>query len=163
KDHNRRRAAERRFAEHLARLDAGDVQAADRQHRGLEHAVFRVQQHDAELLHRARSELRHQVERGIPGRAELTARARAMRYRAPAELDGSKDRSRLRRADAWRTGELAAGGPGEAVETAARREEIVGDRQRAGMTKAAAQDRRQQLVVAEGGGAVTRELLARTI
>ena len=47
---DRRRAAERRFAKHVARLDDRAVQRPDRDNRRPHHAVLRVEQHDAELL-----------------------------------------------------------------------------------------------------------------
>src|SRR5207244_11633559 len=66
--------------------------------------------------------------------------------------------SDLRAADAGDADQIVAGGSHEAVQAALRGEQPVGDAQRATAATAAAEHERDELVVAERGGAVAQQL-----
>ena len=124
KQHDGRRAAERRFAEHVARLDDRRVQRADRHDRGAQDAMLRVEQHDAELLGRPRSEGRQQIRR--PRRAgSEAASARSARgdsVRRPSSRAATIC-ARLGATDAGDAREIVARRSRQAVQAAARGEQ----------------------------------------
>ena len=84
-----RRAAERRFAKHFARLTTVRVQRADRQHRRPQHAMLGVEQHDAELLDRRASRTcGSRIRRRIARRAQSEPRARRVRRASGGRVRG---------------------------------------------------------------------------
>ena len=88
KQHNRCRTSKRGLAKDFARVHQAGIECADRQHSRAEHAMLRVQQHDPEVLDRARAVLRHEVGGDILWAVELDAVTGRPRERTPAQLYG---------------------------------------------------------------------------
>ena len=130
-----------------------------------QHAVLRVEQHDAELLDRPRAERRHQ---DTPPRRAACASAAARSARAPAS--GARARAppaicaARAAADAGdpRADRRTSTAPGRAGRRA-RASSSLATVERVRAAAAAAEDERDQFVVAERRGAVPQQLLARPI
>lgn len=163
KDHDRGRAANRRFPKHVTRLHDRAVQRPDRQHRRPHDPVLGVEQDDPELLHSARPEPGHQVRRRIFRPANLQPRARRERQRAPAQLERRHNLRGPGAADSGNPDEVVGRAPRQPVQPAVRGQQGVRDAQRIAATGSVAEDQRDQLVVAERRRPMVLELLARPI
>lgn len=122
-----------------------------------------IQHHQAELLDRPRTELRQQIRGRVAWRRELQPRRRTPEQRPPPQLDRGEHLSRLRAAHPVETAKLVDRRPRHAVEAARGLENVVRKRQGVRSARAAADDNRNKLVVAQPGGAETEQLLARAI
>ena len=114
-----------------------------------------IEQHDAELLDAARAEPRHQVRRRVarPRNLERARSARAPASAAPVRAPPAICEARAR-ADAGGAREVVERAARQPVQSAVRRQQRVGDAQRIAAPRAAADDQRDQLVVAERRRAV---------
>ena len=117
----------------------------------------------AELLDRACAELRQQVGGGVARIHELKPGRRTPKQRSAPKLDGGEHLRRLRRPHAVEPAQFVHRRARHPVEPACRFQDVVGERQRIGAPRAAADDDGHQLVVAESGGAETQQLFARPI
>jgi len=151
------------FPVHIARLNNRGVERSGRHNRRPDHAVLRIEQHDTELLGRARPERRQQVGRGVARHSELHACARCVRERPSPKLESREHLRRLGRTNARNPRQLARGRSHEPVEPALRPQQFVGDAKRARARPATAEHERHQLVVAERRRAVAQQFLARAI
>ena len=86
KDHDGRRLADDGFPEHLARFNGRGIERSDRDDGCSQHAVFRVEQHHAEVLRGTRSECGQQKFGRCPRRSKLQPVAWRMRQRSPADF-----------------------------------------------------------------------------
>ncbi len=161
--HNRGSARRHRLPEHLARMDDAGVEGADGEHGTAEHAVFRVEEQDPELLDATIAILRQQ-KLGHDARARhLRSGAGRLRDRPAAQLDGGEELRGTRRADAVDPLQLVAAYTRQTRHTADRRKRVVGEIERAHTRLPLTEHDRDQLVVAERGRTETSELFTRSI
>ena len=155
----RGRAARGSHPEHLPRMRQRLVQRADRQQRREQHAVTRIELHDAELLHRPRAVPRQQVARHVARPAQPGPLV-GQRERAAAQFDGGRDPGRHGRSDAGNPLQLALQRARQPVYPTGMEEYAVRDVERALVLGSVTDYRGEQLVVAEPGRAQAPQLLA---
>lgn len=117
-----------------------------------------VQHDEAELFDRTRPVLRQQIGRQVARACQSWPIGTASQQRAPPELDGGNHLSRPRRSNAPHPAQVVRAHACEAVQTAGGIDQTVGEFERVGVTGTAADDQRQQLVVAETMRAKSRQL-----
>ncbi len=93
------RPAGNRFPEYFPRLHGRGVEGADGDDGRADHAVFCVQQHNAEMLGRPRAERGQEVRRGVVRREELRPLVGRGRQRPPAQFERRQELRGLRRPD----------------------------------------------------------------
>src|SRR5688572_10687076 len=161
--HNRGSARRHRLPENLARMDDAGVEGADGEHGAAEHAGFRVEQQDPELLDATIAILRQQ-KLGHHARARhLRSGAARLRDRSPAQLDGGEQLRGTGRANAGDALQLVAADARQTRNSADRRKRVVGEIERAHARLTLTEHDRDKLVVAERGRAETSELFTRSI
>ena len=161
--HNRGSAGRHRLPENLARMDDAGVERADGEHGTAEHAVFRVEQQDAELLDATIAILRQQKFGDHAGARHLRSGAGGIRHRAPSQLDGREQLRGTRRADPADALQLVAAHTRQPRDAADRRKRVVGEIERATPGLTLTEQDRDQFVVAERGRTETSELFTRSI
>jgi len=92
-------AGDQRLAEDVARLDDRRVERSGRHDCRFQDSMFRIEEHDAELLDRARAIRGHQIGCGIARRPQLNPGAGGAGQRPPAEFERGHQLRRLRCAD----------------------------------------------------------------
>src|SRR5262249_59099009 len=137
-DDDRRGAAEGRFTKYFAGLYGRRVEAANRQHGCPENAVLRVEQYHTELFDRPRSEWREKIGRRVARSPQLDPRTWRVSQGPPTELHGRQHLRRLGGANSGDARQITASRSDEAVQPAARREQLVGDGQSVSSAAAAA-------------------------
>ena len=163
KQHNRGSAGGHGLPENLAWMDDAGVERADGEHGTAEHAVFRVEQQDPELLDATVAILRQQKLGDHARTRHLRPDAAGLCDGAPTQLDGGEQLRRSRRADAVDALQLVAADPRQARNTADRRKRMVGEIERARARLPLTEHDRDELVVAERRRAETSELFTRPI
>jgi hypothetical protein len=161
--HNRGSAGCHGLPENLARMDDAGVESADGEHGTAEHAVFRVEQQDPELLDATIAVLRQQKLGDHTRARHLRPASDRLCDRAPTQLDGGKQLRRSRRADAIDALQLVAADPRQARNAADRRKRVVREIERARARLPLTEHDRDELVVAERRRAETSELFTRPI
>jgi hypothetical protein len=160
---NGRRASERCFPKHLARLDHCLVQTAYREHARPEHSVLRVEKHDAKLFVRPRAEQRQQVRRRITRLQQLHPGLWRAGKRPPTELHRRHDLHGTDRPDTGDASELIASRSDQAMYPATRRQQLVRHGERIAAVAAVADHDGKQLVVSERRRAMSAQLLAGSV
>ena len=122
-----------------------------------------VEQQDAEVLDRLRTELRDQQLGCVAGREDLNAFAPRPDQRAAANLHGGDQLGSARGADAGEAAQLVGRAARQPVHPADHREDGVGQLEGAGVWTAVPEDDGEQFVVAQTASTDTIELLARPI
>ena len=162
-ENQRRRGRRRGGAKHLARMDNTGVERPDRQSRDTQNAMLGVEQKDAELLHRQRSELRNEEPRRVHGGQNLRPGLATPGQAAPADLDGGHQLRGSRHPDPGDAPQIIGRGTRQSIEPADRGECGVREFERAGPRIAVSQHDRQQLVVSETGHPQPFQLLPWTV
>src|SRR6185436_17300829 len=163
KNHDRCRAADGRLPEDVARLDGDAVLRAERQHRGPHHAMLRIEQDDAELFEPTRAEPRQQILGRLARLAKLQPLARRTAEAAATQLERGQNLRRPRLADAGHAHQLVDRAPAQPAEAAERGQHGVADAERAAAPRSAADDHREQFVVAERRRPAMPQLLSRPV
>ena len=125
--------------------------------------MFRVEQNDPELLDRPRPKGGYQVPGGVVRRQQLDAGARRVRQCPAAQLERRKHLSGFGRSNACDPGQVGDCRSHQTMDATARAEKLIRQTQRPDIPEAAAQHQREQLVVAQRGGAVTKQFFSRSI
>jgi len=108
-----------------------------------------VEQHDTELLDRARTVARQQIRRHVTWGPQLHAVLRLADQRPTAQLDRGQDLRRLGGADPLDTAQIGLGLSRQPVHAAHRFQHAICDLDRTCGTKAMTEDDGQQFVVAQ--------------
>src|SRR5262245_6982677 len=144
-------------------MDDAGVERADGEHGTAEHAMFRVEEQDPELLDATIAVLRQQ-ELGDHARARhLRPGAACLRDRAAAQLDRGEQLRGAGRTDAADALQLVAPRTRQTRDAADRRQRMIGKIERARARPSLTEHDRDELVVAECGRTVASELFTRSI
>src|SRR6185436_1603723 len=160
------RIAERQRAQRPLQLlerQAGIEQRAERQPRGPHHAMLRSEQDDAELFEPTRAEPRQQILGRLAWLAKLQPLARRAAEAAATQLERGQNLRRPRLADAGHAHQLVDRAPAQPAEAAERGQHGVADAERAAAPRSAADDHREQFVVAERRRPAIPQLLSRPV
>ena len=160
---DRRRRGGCGFSKDFARMNDGPIERSNRHDLHANQPVLRVEHDDPELLHRLRRILRDEMLSDAARTSEQSPFGDVPRQGTASELDGRKHLRRACASDAGYGLEISVAGAGETLEPTRAFEQPIGELQRVELTGTAAEDDRDQLVVAERRDAETFQLLAGAI
>ena len=147
--HHRRRGMLGRGAEHLARMHETRIERAERDHDGANHSMFRVEQQHAEALFPMPAVTGQEVGAHGGRRSELRARLARGAEGAATEFERRQQPGRARRSHARRAHQRLRRRAPESADVTGGLEYGRGDAEHVAGAHAAAEQHRDQLVVAE--------------
>jgi hypothetical protein len=133
------------------------IQGTDRDDPDANDTVLRVEHDEAELLDRAGAVLWQKIRGEVAWAGEPRPVRSSAQQRAPAQFHGGNDLGRPSRTHTAHAAQMARAHAGETVQAAGGIDQSIGELERVRMSRAAADDQRQQFVVTETVRSQARE------